>query len=140
METPSSFEAVRVPDIAPVTEAVVFDEKDAALLGAAITWRAVFWKPIVGDYCILAGGDVRRLASSYSNRFQVGHEAGSFHLHDIGTMSYSGSLGRSVMKVHLVDHFTHRSANCWMWHHGRSGAHRGVGVIVPCRVWREVVS
>jgi len=33
------FEAVTIPDITPITDDIVFDEKDASILGFAIKWR-----------------------------------------------------------------------------------------------------
>jgi hypothetical protein len=136
-----SFEDVTVPVIMPETDDIVFDEVDAGILGFAIKWRAALQWPVVGDYCVLAGGDVRRLAYEAPSRFQVTHPAmsGAFHLHDLGTMSYSGAFPLSVLKTSLRDTGFVRSASAWLFHHGRSGAGRGVDVIVPCRVWAEVV-
>lgn len=136
-----TFEAVLIPDIAPLTEDITFDERDALLLGSAIKWRAIHLRPMVGDYCILANGEVRRLAYETKDRFNVTsqHLSSSFHLMDLGTMSCSGAFPRSVLKSSLVERPGLRSASAWMFHHGRSGAHRGVDVIVPCRVFVEAV-
>ncbi|WP_409562190.1 hypothetical protein RLW55_01310 [Hyphomicrobium sp. B1] len=135
------FEDVVAPEIVPVTEDIVFDEKDAALLGTAMRFRSLVFKPLVGDYVILASGEVRRLAFAYSNRFQITTPrfACSFHLHDVGTMSCSGAFPESVPTADLEDAGFTRAARAWIFHHGRSGGGRGVDVVLPVRVWREVV-
>lgn len=129
-----SFENVTAPVIAPATEDIIFDEKDAGILGFAITWRATLMKPLVGDYCILLNGEVRRIGAVYHDRVQLAH-GGCFHLHDVGTMSHSGGRADVFAKELLLDAGYTRSASCWLFHHGRSGAGRGVDAIVPCRVW-----
>jgi hypothetical protein len=127
--------------ILPLTNDIVFDEKDAALLATAIKYRAIWLRPLVGDYCILRSGEVCRLAYENADRFNVSHRKlkGSFHLHDLGTMSYSGAFPESVRKADLVERPGRRSANAWAFHHGVSGAGRGVDVIVPVRVYEEAV-
>jgi hypothetical protein len=136
------FETVSIPTIQPLTDAITFDEKDAGLLGTAIRFRAISFKPLVGDYCIRQSGEVCRLAYETKDRFNVTHKVmkGSFHLHDLGTMSYSGAFPETVRKADLVARGDLRSATCWMFHHGISGAGRGVDVIMPCRVFVEVRS
>jgi len=140
--TALAFETVSIPTIVPATEDIVFDETDAALLGTAIRFRAIHVRPLVGDYVILASGDVQRLAYAYHDRFQVTVPSFrcSFHLHDVGTMSCSGAFPASVRRADLVLTGYRRSASCWMFHHGRSGGGRGVDAIVPVNVWQEMRS
>ncbi|WP_414463400.1 hypothetical protein [Hyphomicrobium sp. DY-1] len=129
-----AFEHLTVPTIVPVTDDIVFDEKDASILGFAIKWRATLMKPLVGDYCVLLNGEVRRIGAVLHDRVQLAH-GGTFHLHDIGTMSHSGGRADVFFKDLLIDTGLTRSVSCWMFHHGHSGAGRGVDAIVPCRVW-----
>ncbi|WP_414462365.1 hypothetical protein [Hyphomicrobium sp. DY-1] len=140
--TALAFERVTAPVIAGLTDDIVFDEKDAELLAAAIRYRAFHFRPLVGDYVVLADGTVQRLAYAYTDRFQVTVPSFrcSFHLHDVGTMSCSGAFPGSVMKADLQHQGYRRSASCWMWHHGRSGGGRGVDAIMPVAVWMEVRS
>lgn len=132
-----AFEYVTAPAIAPVTEDIVFDEKDAGLLGFAIKWRAMLMRPLVGDYCMLLNGEVCRIGDVYHDRVQLA-SGGTFHLHDIGTMSHSGGRADVFYKDLLLDTGIFRSASCWMNHHGRSGCGRGVDAIMPVRVWEVV--
>lgn len=138
MKPAPSFESVRVPTIAPLTDENVFDEKDAAILGLAIKLRAIIMQPLVGDYCVPENGDVHRIGEVLHDRVQMASRGGSFHLHDIGTMSHSGGRGDVFFKDRLLDTGITRSASAWAFHHGRSGAGRGVDVIVPVRVWEAV--
>lgn len=140
--TALSFEPVSAPHIAPLTDDIVFDEKDAQLLAVAMRYRAIHFRPLVGDYVILASGTVQRLAYAYHDRFQVTTPTFTcnFHLHDVGTMSCSGAFPGSVLKADLQPQGYRRSASCWMWHHGRSGGGRGVDAIIPVAVWMEVRS
>jgi hypothetical protein len=132
---PLAFEHVTPPAIAAVTEDIVFDEKDAGILGFAIRWRAMLMRPLVGDYCILLNGEVRRIGSVYHDRVQLAC-GGTFHLHEVGTMSHSGGRADVFPKDLLIDTGITRSASCWMDHHGRSGCGRGVDAIMPVRVWK----
>ncbi|MBS0250927.1 MAG: hypothetical protein JSR78_07660 [Proteobacteria bacterium] len=141
MTTPT-FEQVTIPVIAPPTDDIVFDQKDAEILGTAMRYRAIHAQPLVGDYIILKDGSVQRLAYAYKDRFQVTVPTfrSIFHLHDVGTMSCSGAFPASVLKADLQPQGYTRTASCWIWHHGRSGAGRGVDAIIPVAVWMEVRS
>lgn len=137
MKPAPTFESVRAPTIAPLTDEIVFDERDAGILGLAIKLRAIIMRPLVGDYCMLGNGDVHRIGDVLNDRVQLAR-GGSFHLHDTGTMSHSGGRGDVFFNDRLLDTGLTRSASAWAFHHGRSGAGRGVDVIVPVRVWEVV--
>lgn len=60
---------------------------------------------------------------------------GSFHIFKSGNCSFSGGLNPSIKKEWLVERSEVKPASYWFFHHDSAGAHRGVDVSIPTRVW-----
>lgn len=128
------------------------DERDAEILGGLrAAWLGIDG-PRVGDYVRFAdtpAGTGRLHRFSADHRWSVEDVAehpglvdglqtspgGSFHLGPSGHMSMSGSLDRTVPRATITDTGETRLGSAWFFHHDRAGAHRGVDVRVPCRIY-----
>lgn len=123
------------------------DARDAEILRDLRAHWAAVTGPRVGDFVRFADSD--RL-----HRFSADHQwtaediaeypslvdglqttpGGSFHLGRHG-MSYSGGLDSTIPRTTLTDTGETRLGGAWFFHHGWSGAHRGVDVRIECRVY-----
>jgi len=112
-----------------------FDERDAAIRAERlIEWQARSG-PRVGDFVRLANGELRRFAHHWGDSIQpTSKGGGSFYFFGSG-MSMSGGLDPAIPIERIVDTGETRDGWCWFFHHGFSGAHRGVDFTVPCRVY-----
>jgi len=113
-----------------------FDERDAELLAARITNRALRAGPRVGDYIEFENGCVGRFSHDWGESIQWS-KGGSFYLTHGGQGSFSGGLYPSVPKAALeLIPDTERPGRFWFFHHDDARAHNGVDVEAPCRVYR----
>lgn len=122
-----------------------FDEYDQGILSERQRARHNHPGVIQGDYIRRADGLLTRVTdASFENAQTLGYgdngftatgDGGSFSLGASGHMSYSGSLSSGVPLSHLRDTGERRKARAWFFHHGQSGAHRGVDCEVFVRVW-----
>lgn len=119
-------------------ELAALDERDQAHVDAAMVKRVTMTAPVEGDWVIFQDGVMRRISHCWSDRVQTS-DAGSFHLHDSGTMSFSGGLYGCIPLDTLTDSGAVVMAWAWIFHHGRARAHNGVDFQVPVRVWHASI-
>ena len=120
---------------------IEFDEQDQVILDERIVeWNKVEG-PRAGDYVIMPDGEYRRFTYDWRDNLQTtvsrvkDHYQASFYFFGSG-MSFSGSLDRAIFKDMLELTPEVKDGAAWFFHHGESGAHRGVHFNVPCRVYR----
>lgn len=112
------------------------DVDSRPILAEAAAAREDIAGPRVGDYVRHPDGDVTRLTYDWGDGIQAGGGRGSFHLFRSGGVSYSGGLSGIIPR----DRLRHAGAAWgafWIWKGGLSGAHRGVTVHLPCRLYAE---
>lgn len=91
--------------------------------------------PRVGEWIIGFDGTMTRFTHAWEDGIQTGGGQGSFYLCS-SSLSYSGGLDSSV-PYDLVELTEERKmGQCWIFHHGCSGAHRSVYYNHPFRVWK----
>lgn len=117
------------PDIVP-------DERDAEIARELLEAFDKDKEPRVGDFVIMPGGAIERFSQKWPNGLQTtdGRFGASFHLMH-GYASFSGGLNPTVPNEKLIELVDRRMGDFWFFHHDQSGAHRGVGVKIPCRVY-----
>lgn len=96
--------------------------------------------PRVGDWLVTPRGAVR-FSHDWGDGIQTtcfgrepGVVTGSFCIHG-GHADFSGSLDPAVPKADIVATDETRPGAFWFFHHGLSGAHRGIHITAPCRVF-----
>lgn len=94
--------------------------------------------PCVGDWVIMAEGDLRRFTHDWGDDIQTTCKGmyGSFHLNREGYASFSGSLDPGMPKTRFEQTDELKAAPFWFFHHDSPRAHSGVNVSVLARVWR----
>lgn len=111
-----------------------FDAQDQERLDSIQVQREAIQGPRIGDYLLFPTGQLERFSHDWGNQLQTS-EAGSIYLCSNGNGSFSGSLNPSTP----LDAMTLTSAKLpgeyWFFHHGFSGAGRGVRFQIPCRVY-----
>lgn len=119
----------------------VFDEKDQQILDFAQAGRrhldSLTSLPREGDVILYPDGSTRRVAYSWHDGVQPSIGCGSLYMGPRGLMSFSGGLDRMIPNRQLVLD-GEAAAPVWFFHHGISGAHRGVNATVLVRRWRYV--
>ena len=92
--------------------------------------------PRVGDYVITPWSlGPMRFSHDWGNTIQISSD-GSFHLDSSGHCSFSGGLEPAIDKSKLTELFdSDQAGRFWIWKEGRSGAHRGVDVLLNCRTY-----
>lgn len=110
-----------------------FDEFDAGILSERQKARFRLSGPQIGDYVERADGMKARFTHEWNDGLQTtswskdgAKDHGGFYLNNNGSMSYSGSLEPSIPKTHLRLKDGLSRASFWFFHHGETGAHRGV--------------
>lgn len=116
-----------------------FDDRDEAIRQELLThWQA---KPgiRVGDFIEMLDGTLRRFTHDWGKDIQTTMPKipGSFYFAG-WYCSFSGGLDRSIPKNKIVATDQQREGLVWFFHHGHSGAHRGVTCTIPCRVYRQI--
>lgn len=119
----------------------VFDQKDQEILDTAQAGRrelnALTSLPREGDVILYPDGTTRRVAYSWHDGAQPSIGCGSVYMGLRGGMSFSGSLDHTIPNKQLVLE-GEAAAPVWFFHHGVSGAHRGVNATVLVRRWKYV--
>lgn len=92
-------------------------------------------RPRVGDYVLFATGELERISHDWDEVMQTA-PGGSYFLSRSGGASFSGGLHPAIP----VDTFELTKATLpgefWFFHHGITGAGRGVYADIRCRVYR----
>lgn len=94
-------------------------------------------KPLVGDCVELPDGQILRIAELWpENRGQLAFY-GSYCLHpDTGRMSMSGGLEPAIdLSILAPSDTPHMLADAWYFSQNHMGAHRGVYLKFPVRLW-----
>lgn len=120
---------------------IQFDDRDAEILRERVAlWQTRIGKPRVGDFVRMVDGELRRFTYNWGDGLQTtyGGQSGSFYFGG-NYMDYSGSLDSAVPIESIRDTGETMDGDAWFFHHGLSGAHRGVTVKVPCRVYQAEV-
>jgi hypothetical protein len=116
------------------------DDKDRTICaerGAIISTRT--GGPQVGDFAVLTDDSVVRFSQDWGDQIQVSSvEAGSFYLSRGGRARFSGGLQPAMPKALFRLHGPLWLGRFWFFHHDHWGAHNGIDVLVPCRVFREI--
>jgi hypothetical protein len=118
---------------------ITFDARDETIRQELLThWQAKSGMR-VGDYIQMLDGSLRRFTHDWGKDIQTTmlDNHGSFYFAG-WYCSYSGGLDRSIPKTKIVATDQQRDGEVWFFHHGRSGAHRGVYCSIPCRVYRQI--
>ena len=109
-----------------------FDSFDEGILSERQKARNGRQGILVGDFIERQDGLKARVTHVWddgvqTNTFCDTGEGGRFHLGRSGGMEYSGSLEASVPRTHLeLTRSKRAEGRAWFFHHGHSGAHRGV--------------
>jgi hypothetical protein len=114
---------------------MVGDDRDKEIYNARLTEWTAKDGPRVGDFVIMPNGEKRRFAHHWGDSIQpTSGGGGSFYWYG-PACSMSGGLDPAIPLCDLYD--THRvePGAVWFFHHGYSGAHRAVGMSIPCRVY-----
>lgn len=114
-----------------------FDERDADILHERTKRRETRTGPRIGDFIRMLDGRLMRFSHDWGDDIQIS-EGGSFYLSEGGGLSFSGGLEPPILKSTIVDTGEQRDGWVWFFHHGVSGAHRGVRCALPCRVYRQI--
>lgn len=117
-----------------------FDDRDVEIARERLAEWNERQGPRVGDWIAMRDGTMRRFTHNWGDGLQTtcgDGDAGSFYFYGC-SMSFSGSLDRSVPASEIVETSEIRNGRAWFFHHGQTGAHRGVYFTVPCRVYRQV--
>lgn len=111
------------------------DTIDQDLLAAIVALREQLQGPRIGDYVLFASGQLERFSHQWPEGMQTS-PMGSFYLSGSGRSSFSGGLNPAtpIGELKLTPVSLH--GQFWFFHHGRSGAGRGVYFMIPCRVFR----
>jgi hypothetical protein len=139
------------------------DSKNYEILAHRFNERTKHDGPLVGDYVLMPNNEEYKRSKAYwtkaNGSFNVEEKGnwhwerfsynwgndiqtcygGSFYLHDHGLASMSGGLNPAIPKSEIVlDVFEPMRAGAfWFFHHGSSGAHRGIDVVLPVNVvWK----
>jgi len=122
--------------LAPQEDNAHLDAKDRGILeGIKAARESYVGKPRVGDFVIMPDGTKRRCAHAWDDGMQTSG-GGSFSVGRNGRASMSGSLYPSQLWEYFKDTGLVEPGRFWFFHHGISGAGRGVDVYLPCRVYR----
>jgi len=123
-------------------QGVEFDAYDAELLARRIAARARLPGPLVGDFVVFSDGVVHRLSYSWLDceppSIQTS-EHGSFYLCWHGDADFSGGLNPAIPMSTITDTGETREGAFWFFHHDHAAPHYGVGVEVPCKVYRSTL-
>jgi hypothetical protein len=99
------------------------------------------WKertgPRVGDYVRHPDGKLTRFTYDWGDGLQAGGGRGSYHLTRCGFASYSGGLSAGIPRDRLTRTGETMPGEFWFFLDGWTGAHRGVSISIPCRVYQE---
>ena len=121
-----------------------FDARDAEIVADRMAMREARHRRVLpweGDWLRFPNGEFRRAAYCWDDGVQpvssVG-DGGSFHLCANGHADMSGGLDSIIPNGCFRATDETRDADVWIFHHGSTGAHRGVHTKVPFRVFDVV--
>lgn len=116
-----------------------FDDRDEQIRLELLRHWTAKRGPRVGDFVIMRDGRLSRFTHDWGDTIQTMWHDGPGSFYFAGWYcSYSGGLDPGVNTSELVDTGELRDGLVWFFHHGESGAHRGVSCAIPCRVYRHV--
>lgn len=110
-------------------------DRDFEILKNRENKRKLMHEPLVGDWVIMPNGVWLKIAYDWDEMGCQLCKDGSFSLHDNGKLSMSGSLMPMIKKESLRNIGKFHNGECWFFSEGYWGAHRGVYVLINCRVW-----
>lgn len=115
-----------------------FDEKDAEIRNDRVENRRELDGPQVGDWIELRDGTRVQIAYVWEDRVQPRSVTcgGSVFLCESGRGSFSGGLDPAIPLDRIEKTGEMREAAFWFFHHGFSGAQRGVKTTVEVPVWK----
>lgn len=111
------------------------DARDHEIVAAAQAGRDQYQGPRIGDFVLFPTGELERFCQSLHDSLQTA-PGGSFYLHSGGSSSFSGGLNPPTKKKALELTTASLPGRFWFFHHGVSGAGRGVDCDIPCRVYK----
>lgn len=111
------------------------DAVDQAILEAAIKARESIMSPAIGDFVLFPTGELERFSHDWDEVIQTA-PSGSFHLLKCGDGSFSGGLNPAIPVSSLELIPARLPGTFWFFHHGISGAGRGVHCEIMCRVYK----
>jgi hypothetical protein len=117
------------------------DAQDAAILAARQTLRNKIQGPRIGDFVCMKDRTLRRFTYDWGDAIQVTSTLpGSqrFYLHTNGQLDYSGGLDQAIPKIRLKPADKTQPGSAWFFRHDQHGAHNGIDVTLPCRVFEEL--
>lgn len=94
--------------------------------------------PRVGDF-VQIGERLGRFSHDWGSTGLQWSECGSFYLGG-SWVEFSGGLNPTIPREKLTQTDRTQDGTFWFFHHAQSGAHRGVGCRIPCRVFRAQTS
>jgi hypothetical protein len=112
-----------------------FDEKDFELLQERIAARNKLPGFLVGDFLLFDDGTYGRISHVWGDGNQWSRH-GSFYFSCNGFASFSGGLNPPIDNDRFELMEETKNGKFWFFHHGFSGAHRGVQCEAPCKVYR----
>lgn len=116
------------------------DERDWEIIRDRLRARAARSEPLTGDFIRCADDVYLRIAyvwrgDDWTGNAQTADGAGSYHLHESGGCSMSGSLDSGVPLERLTPMVETREGSAWIFHHGYAGADRGRYFTAEFRCW-----
>lgn len=110
------------------------DTLDLTLLNQCIAKRNTKEGPQVGDWVRLPDKTYERFAHDWGSDIQTCYN-GSFYLSLTGNASMSGTLNGAIPLADIKPTQETRPARFWFFHHGITGADRGVNFIIDVPVF-----
>lgn len=96
--------------------------------------------PRVGDY-IIQGERMTRFTHDWDEGgIQTGGGQGSYCIRKGAYASYSGGLDPCLKREKFFDTGRTQLGTFWTWYEGCVGAHRGIDIQLPCRIYQETVN
>lgn len=93
-------------------------------------------RPLVGEWLKTVTGKYTRFTHAWDKGIQTGGGQGSYFIFPSGSMSYSGGLDYEVPYEFIEPTDETHPGECWIFHLGHTGAHRGVDYSHPFPVYR----
>lgn len=122
------------------------DDRDASIKDRIQAGIDRLTGPRVGDFIEFANGTIERVSHVWDGMAEYGgtdgvqtSAGGSWHVSESGA-SFSGGLNSIIAFTTLTDTGETRDGSGWFWHHGMSGANRGVPATFTFRVYRSTAT
>lgn len=111
-------------------------KKDLAIFEERLKAHESYKTPIEGHWIKKPDNTYTRLTHCWNDYVQDGGGQGSYYLCSNGKASYSGGLNHGAPYDMLELTEERKKGMFWIFHHGCSGASRGVDYSHACKVWR----